>query len=157
MGLFESISVSGKKFQNEVHAFTNKVQFTSDEKGINAEIKEIYTKIGETLYKAYKDGKDMPDYIEEFNKLDELNKKLQKIKTERETLLNCISCSKCGTFVSKETRFCPNCGAVISQKKDEPKKEEKPKTSFCPTCGQPVDDDSAFCAYCGAVLKKPEA
>ena len=157
MGLFESISNSGKKFQHEVHTFTGNAQLTSEKNKINAELKEIYTKIGETLYKAYKAGKDMPDHIEEFDRLDELNNRLQEIENERETLLNSISCSKCGTFVSKETRFCPNCGAVVSQKKDEPKKEEKPKTSFCPTCGQPVDDDSAFCAYCGAVLKKPEA
>ena len=141
MGLFESISNSGKKFQNEVHTFTGNAQLTSEKNKINAEINEIYTKIGDTLYKAYKAGKDMPDYIEEFNKLDELNKRLQEIETERDTLLNSIPCSKCGTFFPKESRFCPNCGSVVAQKKDEPKKEEQKKSSFCPTCGEPVDDD----------------
>lgn len=57
----------------------------------------------------------------------------------KETIM--ASCPKCGSALSSNSKFCPECGAKIS------------KVSFCPNCGAKIDDNNKFCPGCGKKLK----
>ena len=51
-------------------------------------------------------------------------------------------CTNCGTEVSPETVFCPQCGFRLIG-------EEKPQTKFCQNCGKKIDINAEICPHCG--------
>ena len=51
-------------------------------------------------------------------------------------------CTNCGTEVSSETVFCPQCGFRLIG-------EEKPQTKFCQNCGKKIDINAEICPHCG--------
>ena len=51
-------------------------------------------------------------------------------------------CSNCGTEVTPQTVFCPQCGFKLIG-------EEKPQTKFCQNCGKKIDINAEVCPYCG--------
>ena len=51
-------------------------------------------------------------------------------------------CTNCGTEISPEAAFCPQCGYKFAQ-------EEKPQTKFCPNCGKEIDINAEICPHCG--------
>ena len=53
-----------------------------------------------------------------------------------------IACSNCGTMLSVNSKFCPECGNKIEIK----------KPSFCTECGEPITEGSKFCSGCGKKL-----
>jgi membrane protease subunit (stomatin/prohibitin family) len=75
-----------------------------------------------------------------------------------------VTCDKCGTPMSRDAQFCPNCGDPYNPcpncGKDLPSGTAKcPDCGAlvpvpCPTCGKKVSPDSKFCPSCGAALSK---
>ncbi len=62
-------------------------------------------------------------------------------------------CTKCGTSVTEESKFCPNCGKPIAyafSKQETIRSSSKPKK--CPYCGGPVTSFYIHCRYCGHKL-----
>lgn len=53
-----------------------------------------------------------------------------------------ITCANCGTMLSANSKFCPECGNKIEIK----------KPSFCTECGEPITEGSKFCSGCGTKL-----
>lgn len=51
-------------------------------------------------------------------------------------------CTNCGTEISPEAAFCPQCGYKFGQ-------EEKPQTKFCQNCGKKIDINAEICPHCG--------
>lgn len=51
-------------------------------------------------------------------------------------------CTNCGTEISPEAAFCPQCGYKFAQ-------EEKQQTKFCQNCGKEIDINAEICPYCG--------
>lgn len=60
-----------------------------------------------------------------------------------------MKCQFCGTEISEDAAFCPECG----------KKQETPamSTAFCPKCGNQLEEGCDFCPKCGARIKEPDA
>ena len=56
-----------------------------------------------------------------------------------------IKCSKCGTVVSANTKFCAECGNALHT--------EVTKQKNCLRCGELVDNGSKFCVNCGLEIK----
>ena len=56
-----------------------------------------------------------------------------------------VTCSKCGTAVSAEGKFCGNCGAAMAT------------MVFCHKCGSRVLSDAKFCGNCGEKQTQQEA
>lgn len=52
-------------------------------------------------------------------------------------------CPNCNTVVSKDARFCPQCGSKIICEK------EQPEYFFCTNCGQKLKTGTRFCINCG--------
>ena len=60
-------------------------------------------------------------------------------------------CKNCGTALSEDTNFCPDCGFKVEKptlKKDE-------NMNFCPNCGEKLEDSEYFCQHCGVNLTNP--
>lgn len=56
-----------------------------------------------------------------------------------------IKCSKCGTVLSANTKFCAECGNALHT--------ETTKQKACLRCGELVDNGSKFCVNCGFEIK----
>lgn len=50
-----------------------------------------------------------------------------------------IVCKKCGKTLSKDAKFCSNCGDKVNVTQN----------SFCSECGNPMDENAKFCPNCG--------
>lgn len=81
---------------------------------VKKKIENIYTKIGEKMYKDLKDGdpsllnlKVIFEYCDEIRELEKelskINKKMLKLKSKKE-------CKKCGSLIDKKAHFCDKCG-----------------------------------------------
>ena len=57
-------------------------------------------------------------------------------------------CRKCGTAVSSDTRFCPNCGYEFSLIPPA-QNDSGQKTKYCRKCGKANSASARFCLYCG--------
>ncbi|MBR3355555.1 MAG: zinc ribbon domain-containing protein, partial [Oscillospiraceae bacterium] len=57
-------------------------------------------------------------------------------------------CRKCGTAVSSDTRFCPNCGYEFSLV-PATQNDSGQKTKYCRKCGKANSASARFCLYCG--------
>lgn len=64
------------------------------------------------------------------------------VATPAEASTEQIACSNCGTMLSANSKFCPECGNKVEIK----------KPSFCTECGEPVVPGSKFCSSCGFKL-----
>lgn len=60
------------------------------------------------------------------------------------------SCPSCGTLVSANVKFCPNCGASMPSPQGPPAPAGSSK--FCPNCGSPITAGAKFCNNCGTKL-----
>ena len=63
-------------------------------------------------------------------------------------------CTRCGTENNGDSRFCKNCGAVLSGARHfycrNCGKEVREEAAICLACGVPAGKGTRFCRYCGA-------
>ena len=57
-------------------------------------------------------------------------------------------CEQCGSLITDDSVFCPNCGANVGQS-GSPDPSQEP-AQFCPNCGAPLKEEDVFCVACGA-------
>lgn len=60
-------------------------------------------------------------------------------KKNEETKAVKLNCSSCGGAITKNTKFCPECGR---------------KTNHCPNCGNDIADGTSKCSVCGNELSR---
>jgi hypothetical protein len=81
---------------------------------IKKKIEDIYTKIGEKIYKDLKDGNpdllNLKDIFEYCDEIKELEKELSKVKKKMLKLKSKKECKKCGSLIDKKAHFCDKCG-----------------------------------------------
>lgn len=58
-------------------------------------------------------------------------------------------CSKCGSNVPDDSKFCVRCGSKI-EKVEVVKKEEAPQNAVCCKCGATLNPGAKFCSKCGS-------
>lgn len=58
-------------------------------------------------------------------------------------------CPLCGGAINADSRFCPNCGAMV----EAPEEEKKEDVIFCSGCGNKLPADAVFCEECGTKVK----
>ena len=96
-----------KKSAELVEVSKNNMSIGSNEN----KIYELYAKIGEEVFKRYKENKDIPQGLkgicEDINRLEEDSEKLigkiNKIKKLKK-------CSNCGEDMKIQVTYCPKCG-----------------------------------------------
>ena len=64
-----------------------------------------------------------------------------------------MKCSKCGSELPNNAKFCTNCGNVLEHHSDNNVTEENDAAEkiFCPQCGAQLIYSQKFCAKCGAI------
>ncbi|ERI95206.1 hypothetical protein HMPREF1982_00431 [Clostridiales bacterium oral taxon 876 str. F0540] len=103
----EGVSNVAYKSENLIEISKLNMAISSEEKMID----DIYIKIGQKVYKDYKENKvidkSLKDKCEEIVEIEKdvnsLKKKLLKIKDKK-------ACKKCGTEMDRDAEFCPKCG-----------------------------------------------
>lgn len=74
-------------------------------------IKEIYSKIGERIYKRHEKGKFDDKELEDcFKEIEKSKKEIRELKKEIDKIKNIKLCNICGAEMKKEAKFCPECG-----------------------------------------------
>ena len=68
-------------------------------------------------------------------------------------------CPACGTLLSADANFCPQCGAKVEvdpAPEPEPAPAPEPEPAACPECGAPVKEEDKFCEQCGTPVGAAE-
>ena len=105
----EGASIAVEKSENFIEASKLSYSISSTEE----DIRKIYEKVGEQVYKKYTKGSvdvNLKEYCEEidvlFKSTKKLEKKIRKIKKEKITIL----CHYCNEDMEKGSFYCPHCG-----------------------------------------------
>lgn len=128
--------IEGTKTKFEITEKENKIQ-------------EIFLGMGRTVYEMYKKGENVGETFEqESEKVDHLNQEIDEM--EKKILANkgLKECCQCDKVISKESHFCPKCGAE-QMDVDVTTDESVSKQKVCPKCNAICQEDSEYCENCG--------
>lgn len=109
-------------------------------------ISKEYKAIGEYVYSKCKEEGEIPEELQEhlnaissaYSDIELLNKKIAQIKVDKFSGdIPRISCPECGKAVVATSKFCPECGAKISE--DEPEAAE-PAAEEAPAEAAPSEE-----------------
>ncbi|MCT8976121.1 hypothetical protein N4T77_05865 [Clostridium sp. CX1] len=110
ISLEDGAEAAAKKSQNLVEYSELSLSMASCKKKID----EIYLKIGERIYRDFREGdlnisniKEILEYCTEINDLD---RELKKLKRKMLKLKNKKECRSCGRLIEKKAQFCDRCG-----------------------------------------------
>ena len=110
----EKMKSAGKAAKTKTAEVTEVTKLKYKIGDINNQIRSSYEEIGKIVFAKYKEGKfldsDVADNCGAIIKLeDELNELMAKVNSAK----GGKTCPKCGTFVSKDSKFCQVCGTKI--------------------------------------------
>lgn len=110
ISLEEGADVAAKKSQTFIEYSDLSLSVSS----LKKKVEEIYIKIGEKVYKDFKNAepnvlsaKAILEYCEE---IKELEKEMDRLKRKMLKLKNKKECKKCGRLIEKKAHFCDKCG-----------------------------------------------
>lgn len=82
--------------------------------GANSDIKEEYEKIGELIYKSYKNGEaSIPDIAAHCELIDAKLEQIEQYREKLGRLKNVKLCPACKAQLSSESTFCAKCGEKL--------------------------------------------
>ncbi|MCL2830630.1 MAG: TIR domain-containing protein [Betaproteobacteria bacterium] len=168
--VIESARINEKISESRRRLSETKTQFGDmvDVSKLNTRISEsrhradnIKLKLADHYWEKYKEGATLDDEAEklcsaikdEVDLMDECNREIQKIKKIPETQSAAkpaedFKCAQCGTVLSPEAKFCPECGAVVAAKTPE----AAPEFIVCQNCDAQTPFGKKFCQRCGSKL-----
>lgn len=114
MAFFDDLKKFGKNITDKGK---DVIEITKLNSQINSEkdkVKELYLKIGEEVYKAYKEGQSSA-YDETCAQIKEIYDKIKELQDKILEIKNAAKCPNCGAEVAKDTAFCSKCGAKINE------------------------------------------
>lgn len=112
-------------------------------------ISKEYKAIGEYVYSKCKEEGEMPEELQEhleaiadaYSQIEILNKKIAQIKVDKFSGdIPRITCPTCGKAVVATSKFCPECGAKISEDEPEAAEPEEVKAEDAPAETAPAED-----------------
>jgi peptidoglycan hydrolase CwlO-like protein len=79
---------------------------------IQSSIEDLYTEIGERIYRRYEKGKFSDHDLEEyFRSIDKYKKEIKELKRQISRKKDKRTCNNCGAQVYYESKYCPACGS----------------------------------------------
>lgn len=125
MAFFDDVKRIGKNIGDKGKDVIEITKLNSQISSEKDKIRDLYGKIGEATYKAFSNGEvvsfdDLCIQIKEIETVvSDLSAKVLEIK-------NATKCPGCGEEVTKETRFCPKCGAKVNDIVEQPQAPQEP-------------------------------
>lgn len=113
MSFLDDVKKFGKNISDKGKDVIEITKLNSQISGEKDKIKELYVKIGEQVFQAYKAGGDNT-YSEACAQISEMEDKIAELQTKVLELKNAAKCPNCGAEVNKETAFCSKCGAKVN-------------------------------------------
>ncbi|SKA88896.1 zinc-ribbon domain-containing protein [Clostridium sp. USBA 49] len=103
----DGASNAALKSSNFVEISKLNIAISSKEK----RIQEIYIKIGEKIYKDFKEGKiNNKNIIDKCKEIEEIEKEISSLKKKILKIKDKKNCKNCGLEIDKNAEFCPKCG-----------------------------------------------
>lgn len=121
MDFFENVkSVVGNAAQTVVKKSGEVAQYSKIKYSMfdtsNA-IKNLYSQIGEAVYKSYKNNAPLSDEAvkAKCEEVDKLSEQLEVYAEQLSTIKSSIKCGRCGKNVNDECSYCPYCGEKLAK------------------------------------------
>ncbi|MCR5294296.1 MAG: zinc ribbon domain-containing protein [Lachnospiraceae bacterium] len=138
--LGRSISRATREAVDRTGVFVEAAKITAQITGQQKEVEKLYQKIGEMVYKKYRNGQYQPE-PELLPLMDEIRSRSSQMSSMKKNLAEVRSmklCPNCGELIQMEVAFCPKCGTPtpIASKKaslEKKKREEEQELSLPPT------------------------
>ena len=110
ISLEDGAEAAAKKSQNLVEYSELSLSMASCKKKID----EIYLKIGERIYRDFREGdlniSNIKEILEYCTEISDLDRKLKRLKKKMLKLKNKKECRSCGSLIEKKAQFCDRCG-----------------------------------------------
>lgn len=114
----------GKSAASKTESTVSKAKLKYGITETESKIKNIYTVMGEKVYKKYlANGEICDNMADDCKKIDDLNEELEELSTKLSELKEVLKCDECGAFCKNDSLYCPKCGAKLAEEKivtDEP-------------------------------------
>ena len=117
-------------------------RLTNEGRSIQAEMEGLYTQIGRAYVES--NGEAAESLAALCARVAELNAKLEELEVQKLLLKNQNVCPACGAVMTKEARFCSNCGEKMPEPpvvEPEPEVEEPEAAEETPA-GEPAAEES---------------
>lgn len=114
MAFLDDVKRFGKNITDKSKDVIETTKLNSQINTEKDKIKELYTKIGEEIYKAYAAG-ESSEYEELCTQIKEGEDLINELKEKILVLKNATICSNCGAEVPKDTAFCSKCGTKTNE------------------------------------------
>lgn len=132
-------------------------------------LNKLYYEIGKKVHEIYQYGGSLGKFFDEkYLEIKEVEERIEELQKKIEEIKKVRVCTECGKEIEKGAKFCPKCGASMSnipekeavvQSSEKPIEIEKndaskpPKeTKICPTCQSENKIEDKFCLSCGRAL-----
>lgn len=136
-------------------------------------LKALYMDIGKKVHEIYAYGGSLGEFFDnKYNEILNVKKSIDRLKSEIDTVKGTKTCANCGKSISRNSEFCPKCGARMDNsfeniQNDEinpefknkqqfeniqSKNENLPKVKICTVCKCKNKIDDKFCISCGRIL-----
>ncbi len=172
-GLAEKVGNSFERGAKSVSESSKKIAEKSKVKkeisSLENDIKNAYIEIGKR-YVELNSAAPGEEYADDITTIKEKSERLEKFRLLLASMEDKQHCAECGASLSKNQKFCDNCGAKVERPEppiiegfNDAKPEEEAASAeasavvvdrVCPNCGEPVADDQKFCEKCGEELEK---
>ena len=156
MAFFDNLGAkltqTGQKTMRKANDLADITRLNLRASELNRGIQELYTQLGGQYY-ALHGGAPEEALSELCQKIDGINRELERIRAEINAIKQVKVCPACGGENPIDARFCCKCSAALPE--PEPGPEPQPEGRCCPQCGAPAPEDTQFCTNCGMRLPPP--
>ncbi|MEE8825783.1 MAG: zinc ribbon domain-containing protein [Eubacteriales bacterium] len=139
------ISRYTKKAAEQTGTFFESTKISARITGEENEVKKIYQKLGEEIFRrAVSGGAALTDSEQELvGSIEDHKEKIRVMRKQLADVKGMIICPKCGAMVAGDAAFCPKCGAEIPEDMRPDQKKEQETAEDARFEDEDADEDVA--------------
>ena len=146
-----------KDLSNKAQELTDTAKLNSKISDAKSLVKSTYAAIGEAYFHKYKEEAEN-EFADQFKIITEALASIDEYKAEINKIKGVTICESCGSEVTRESAFCPKCGAKVVRPVEEEAAEEEDDSDdaekkSCSVCNAELEEDAQFCVNCGAAVE----
>lgn len=103
----------GKKTVDRTTTVLNQTKLKLAKSKVQDKITDIYTEIGEQVYRSHVDGTELANFDELFESIGTLEKEIIDIDEQITEITNNVKCPACGTNNNSANKYCAMCGEKL--------------------------------------------